>query len=45
MAFSSREECKAYYRALKNLSKYYENPSNQWKIKLTPGKDIIYTNY
>ncbi|KPI91145.1 Trimethyllysine dioxygenase, mitochondrial [Papilio xuthus] len=39
MAFASRKQCRAYYRALKHLSKYYENPSNQWKIKLTPGDE------
>lgn len=38
MAFSNREECKAYYRSLRNLSRYYENPEFQWKFKLKPGK-------
>ncbi|XP_013161780.1 PREDICTED: trimethyllysine dioxygenase, mitochondrial isoform X2 [Papilio xuthus] len=45
MAFASRKQCRAYYRALKHLSKYYENPSNQWKIKLTPGVVIAIDNF
>ncbi|CAK1578089.1 unnamed protein product [Parnassius mnemosyne] len=45
MAFSSREECLAYYRALKNLSRYYEEPSNQWQFKLTPGVVIAIDNF
>ncbi|CAH2242874.1 jg26498 [Pararge aegeria aegeria] len=36
MAFSSREECRAYYRSLRNLSRYYENPECQLKFKLVP---------
>ncbi|CAG5010263.1 unnamed protein product [Parnassius apollo] len=45
MAFSSREECLAYYRALKNLARYYEEPSNQWQFKLTPGVVIAIDNF
>ncbi|CAH2063624.1 unnamed protein product, partial [Iphiclides podalirius] len=45
MAFSSREECRTYYRALKNLSKYYEDPSHQWQIKLQPGTVIAIDNF
>ncbi|XP_068627948.1 trimethyllysine dioxygenase, mitochondrial-like isoform X2 [Battus philenor] len=45
MAFSSREECKAYYRSLKNLSKYYEDENNRWQLKLKPGTVIAIDNF
>ncbi|XP_045459869.1 trimethyllysine dioxygenase, mitochondrial [Melitaea cinxia] len=45
MAFSSREECKAYYRSLRNLSRYYENPEFQWKFKLKPGLVMVMDNF
>ncbi|CAH2091769.1 unnamed protein product [Euphydryas editha] len=45
MAFSSREECKTYYRSLRNLSKYYENPEFQWKFKLKPGLVMVMDNF
>lgn len=40
MAFLNSEECRAYYRSLRNLSRYYENPEFQWKFKLKPGKCV-----
>ncbi|XP_045763955.1 trimethyllysine dioxygenase, mitochondrial [Maniola jurtina] len=45
MAFSSREECRAYYRSLRNLSRYYENPECQWKFKLVPGLMVAFDNF
>ncbi|XP_068627941.1 trimethyllysine dioxygenase, mitochondrial-like [Battus philenor] len=45
MAFSNREDCRAYYRSLKNLLKYFEDPSNQWKIKLKPGTVLALDNF
>ncbi|KAG6448110.1 trimethyllysine dioxygenase, mitochondrial [Manduca sexta] len=45
MAFSSNEECKLYYRSLRNLSRYYEDPLSQWQFKLTPGTVMVMDNF
>ncbi|XP_052737953.1 trimethyllysine dioxygenase, mitochondrial [Bicyclus anynana] len=45
MAFSSQEECRAYYRSLRNLSRYYENLECQWKFKLVPGTALVFDNF
>ncbi|XP_072941634.1 trimethyllysine dioxygenase, mitochondrial-like [Epargyreus clarus] len=45
MAFESGEECRSYYRSLRNLSRYYENPDNQLQFKLTPGTVMVMDNF
>ncbi|XP_047023770.1 trimethyllysine dioxygenase, mitochondrial [Helicoverpa zea] len=45
MAFKNSEECRSYYRSLRNLSKYYQDPSNQWRFKLKPGTVMIMDNF
>ncbi|XP_032512378.2 trimethyllysine dioxygenase, mitochondrial [Danaus plexippus] len=45
MAFSSGEECRSYYRALWNLSTYYQNTDCQWKFKLYPGLVMVMDNF
>lgn len=38
MPLANSEECRAYYRSLRNLARYYEDTNNQWQFKLRPGK-------
>ncbi|CAK1551628.1 unnamed protein product [Leptosia nina] len=45
MAFASSEECRNYYRALRNLAKYFEDGENQWQIKLLPGFVLVFDNF
>ncbi|CAB3258215.1 unnamed protein product [Arctia plantaginis] len=45
MAFNSGENCRSYYRSLRNLAKYYENESNQWRFKLQPGTVMVMDNF
>ncbi|XP_047545749.1 trimethyllysine dioxygenase, mitochondrial [Vanessa atalanta] len=45
MAFPNDEECRSYYRSLRNLSRYYENPEFQWKFKLKPGLVMVMDNF
>ncbi|KAJ8726848.1 hypothetical protein PYW08_015245 [Mythimna loreyi] len=45
MAFRSSVECRSYYRSLRSLAKYYQDPSNQWRFKLKPGTVMIMDNF
>ncbi|KAJ0179201.1 hypothetical protein K1T71_004913 [Dendrolimus kikuchii] len=45
MAFKDSEECRSYYRSLRNLARYYENPDYQWKFKLKPGLVLVMDNF
>ncbi|KAF9809889.1 hypothetical protein SFRURICE_002119 [Spodoptera frugiperda] len=45
MAFKSSEECRSYYRSLRNLAKYYEDKDNQWQFKLKPGTVMAMDNF
>ncbi|XP_041973188.1 trimethyllysine dioxygenase, mitochondrial isoform X2 [Aricia agestis] len=45
MAFASGAECRSYYRALRNLSRYYEDKRNQWCFKLMPGTLLVFDNF
>ncbi|XP_045492200.1 trimethyllysine dioxygenase, mitochondrial-like isoform X2 [Colias croceus] len=45
MAFANAEECRAYYRSLRNLAKYFEDSKNQWHIKLKPGFICVFDNF
>ncbi|CAG9791816.1 unnamed protein product [Diatraea saccharalis] len=45
MAFSSSEQCRSYYRSLRNLSRYYQDQSNEWKFKLKPGTAMVIDNF
>ncbi|XP_075972688.1 trimethyllysine hydroxylase [Anticarsia gemmatalis] len=45
MAFADGETCRSYYRSLRNLAKYYQNPSNQWQFKLKPGTVMVMDNF
>ncbi|XP_022829718.1 trimethyllysine dioxygenase, mitochondrial [Spodoptera litura] len=45
MAFKSSEECRSYYRSLRNLAKYYEDKGNQWQFKLKPGTVMAMDNF
>lgn len=45
MAFDRAEDCKLYYRSIRNLSRYYEDKNNKWQLKLKPGSGLyIKTN-
>ncbi|XP_052751644.1 trimethyllysine dioxygenase, mitochondrial [Galleria mellonella] len=45
MAFTSSEDCRAYYRSLRNLGRYYEDTKNQWQFKLWPGTVMVMDNF
>ncbi|KAI5632756.1 taurine catabolism dioxygenase tauD, tfdA family domain-containing protein [Phthorimaea operculella] len=45
VAFRSSEECRTYYRSLRNLARYYQDPANQWQFKLTPGVAVVMDNF
>ncbi|XP_063380332.1 trimethyllysine dioxygenase, mitochondrial [Cydia fagiglandana] len=45
MAFEDGEECRAYYRALRRLAKYYQDAGNQWQFKLKPGVVMVMDNF
>ncbi|KAI8439996.1 hypothetical protein MSG28_001436 [Choristoneura fumiferana] len=45
MAFSSSSECRSYYRSLKHLARYYQDPENQWQFKLQPGIVMAMDNF
>ncbi|XP_047519368.1 trimethyllysine dioxygenase, mitochondrial-like isoform X3 [Pieris napi] len=45
MTFKNSQECRTYYRALRNLARYFEDPKNQWQIKLIPGTLIAFDNF
>ncbi|VVC99716.1 unnamed protein product [Leptidea sinapis] len=45
MAFADGEECRSYYRSLKNLAQYFEDPQNQFVIKLQPGTVVAIDNF
>ncbi|XP_038213304.1 trimethyllysine dioxygenase, mitochondrial-like [Zerene cesonia] len=45
MAFANADECRAYYRSLRNLAKYFEESANQWQIKLKPGFILVFDNF
>ncbi|KAH9631658.1 hypothetical protein HF086_012718 [Spodoptera exigua] len=45
MAFENSEECRSYYRSLRNLAKYYEDKDNQWQFKLKPGTVMAMDNF
>ncbi|KOB72661.1 Epsilon-trimethyllysine 2-oxoglutarate dioxygenase [Operophtera brumata] len=35
----------SYYRSLRKLGQYYENPENQWQFKLSPGTVMVMDNF
>ncbi|KAL0883708.1 hypothetical protein ABMA27_015825 [Loxostege sticticalis] len=45
MAFEDGEKCRAYYRSLRNLGRYYQDPGNQWQFKLKPGTVLAMDNF
>ncbi|XP_053600325.1 trimethyllysine dioxygenase, mitochondrial [Plodia interpunctella] len=45
MAFADSKQCRVYYRSLRNLARYYEDPENQWQFKLTPGTVMVMDNF
>ncbi|XP_038213702.1 trimethyllysine dioxygenase, mitochondrial-like [Zerene cesonia] len=45
IAFDKPEECRAYYRSMKNFAKYIEDPACQWQFKLKPGTILAFDNF
>ncbi|XP_013190107.2 trimethyllysine dioxygenase, mitochondrial [Amyelois transitella] len=45
MAFADSKQCRSYYRSLRNLARYYQDPANQWKFKLIPGTVMAMDNF
>ncbi|XP_049865340.1 trimethyllysine dioxygenase, mitochondrial isoform X2 [Pectinophora gossypiella] len=45
MAFANSEECRSYYRSLRSLARYYQDPANQWQFKLKPGIVMAMDNF
>ncbi|XP_063823872.1 trimethyllysine dioxygenase, mitochondrial [Ostrinia nubilalis] len=45
MAFEDGEKCRAYYRSLRNLGRYFQDPRNQWQFKLKPGTVLAMDNF
>ncbi|CAH0397338.1 unnamed protein product [Chilo suppressalis] len=45
MAFGSSEQCRSYYRSLRNLARYYQDQANEWKFKLSPGTVMVMDNF
>ncbi|XP_026313854.1 trimethyllysine dioxygenase, mitochondrial-like [Hyposmocoma kahamanoa] len=45
MPLANSEECRAYYRSLRNLARYYEDTNNQWQFKLRPGTVLVIDNF
>ncbi|XP_022116875.2 trimethyllysine dioxygenase, mitochondrial [Pieris rapae] len=45
MAFESGEQCKNYYRAIRNFAKHIENKENLWTFKLKPGLIMVFDNF
>ncbi|KAL4710339.1 hypothetical protein ACJJTC_011155 [Scirpophaga incertulas] len=45
MAFADGGLCRSYYRSLRNLARYYQDPANQWQFKLKPGTVMVIDNF
>ncbi|KAM3968366.1 trimethyllysine hydroxylase [Aphomia sociella] len=45
MAFTSGDDCRSYYRSLRNLGRQYEDLANQWHFKLKPGTVLVIDNF